>query len=359
MKKTLVCLSSGMTPQYRLDILRLMALPGGTEIQFRYDEGIVDETLRENLTKNAMRKASALLCYLDCTAENPQEGQVCPVVPCRHAKLIDSTKVGRFFILRFCLGEFADCADIAKLETKLPSSKPHWKKKDAVAEVKPSGLWCFNADLSHECAKSSAPEVWQATMTRLWRSKDFRAEEFFFNIEGIFERGERTSLTADDGEFKLSAAKEYEAKVFHFHPDSDAHQVPTGTTILRVTPGSSDLTSITTPTLPIDSPYDLKSFHLRSGSPASTQYSSLTIRFENESDAKAVPTQPQLFIPIKIVPSRIRLFLSTVVIAALLFLQQWISATAKGPIDHATTFVLGVLAVLTAALAVYSLKKPL
>ncbi len=66
MKKTLICLSSGMTPQYRLDVLRLMALPTGTEIQFRYDVALIDSDIREGLGQNAMQGSSVLLAYVDC-----------------------------------------------------------------------------------------------------------------------------------------------------------------------------------------------------------------------------------------------------------------------------------------------------
>jgi hypothetical protein len=348
-----------MMPQYRLDILRLMALPMKTEIQFRYDESLIEGNLRTGLAANEVRNAQALLCYLDCSADAPSEGEICPSIPCRHAVLLDSTKIGHFFMLRFRLGDFVDCPNRPSFEARTKVSNPRWKRKPNSGSLSPTGLWCFRADLAQTCRRSSNAETWQSIIERLWRSKDFATEEFFYKVEGIIERGRRSTLSAQKGEFTLKGAKEYEVKIFHYHPQSDAKERRVGGIQLIVKPGSNDLTSITSPSLPVDSSYDLKSFHIRSSSNVVTQYTSLTIRFENEKDGAVVASQPQLFLPMRVVPSLTRLFLSTFMIAGLLFLQQWTSATAKGPIDRHTTFVLGALAALTAVAAIYSLKKPL
>jgi hypothetical protein len=358
-KDTLICLSSGLTPQYRLDILRLMALPMKTEIQFRYDEDLIEAKLRVGLDANEMKNAEALLCYLDCSADAPPEGQICSSIPCRHGVLIDSTRIGHYFMLRFRLEDFADCPNLSSFESRTKASNPRWKREQESRRLGPIGLWCFYADLAQTCGRSSSAETWQSIIASLWQKKDFAEEEFFFKVEGIFERGRRSALSAHKGEFTLRGAKDYEVKIFHFHPRSDAQGTGVWGILLIVRPGSNDLGSITSPSLPVDSSYDLKSFHIRSSSNVVTQYTSLTIRFENEKDGAILASQPQLFLPMRVVPSFTRLFVSTFLIAGLLFLQQWISASAKGPIDWHTTSVLGALAVLTAVAAVYSLKKPL
>ena len=77
--------------------------------------------------------------------------------------------------------------------------------------------------------------------------------------------------------------------------------------------------------------------------------------------APAVPgsVHPELFLPLKVAPSWWRGILSVLVLTALLFGQQYISATSKGGIPHHTSYVLIGLAFLTAVIAVYALKKPL
>jgi uncharacterized protein (DUF362 family) len=80
-KQVIVCLSSGLTPQYRLDILRCLALPSGMSIQFRYGQALVGENLREELAANRLAGSVVLLAYVDYSEAYKQEGATCPVTP--------------------------------------------------------------------------------------------------------------------------------------------------------------------------------------------------------------------------------------------------------------------------------------
>jgi len=66
-KRVIVCLSSGLTPQYRLDILRCLALPARMSIQFRYGQSLIAENLREELAANRLAGSVVLLAYVDYT----------------------------------------------------------------------------------------------------------------------------------------------------------------------------------------------------------------------------------------------------------------------------------------------------
>src|ERR1035438_7805777 len=112
----LVCLSSGLTPQYRLDILRLLALPGGATIQFRYGEGILPSGLRENLSRNLLIGSRALLAYVDCASASRRSDDNCPIIPCRYASLLGSSAIGSRFILELRLDEFAPCPDLEQFQ---------------------------------------------------------------------------------------------------------------------------------------------------------------------------------------------------------------------------------------------------
>jgi hypothetical protein len=355
MKRRMLCLSSGRTPQYRLDVLRLLALPRGTEIQFRYDADIVESSLHDELEANSMQNTPVLLAHVDCNDDSKPVDQRCPVTPCRHGKLIDSKKLGNFFILRFTLLEFAPCAEWNVLSTKISDRSPHWTE----GRTDPVGLWCFSSDLVNDCPGADGPGAWQEVVKRLWRTKDFNEEEFFFSLTGIYSRNNKKSIAPHNGEFELNAGKEYEFKIFHFHPKSDGYKMPSNVAMLRLETGPDYLTPVTTPVLPIDSPYDLKSFHVRTGSPATSQYTSAVLRFVKQSDATAILSKPELFIPIKVKPSQAKLLISTLLIAMLLFLQQVITAIASGSISNTICLVQAGLAVLTALFVVYNLKKPL
>ncbi len=356
MMKTLVCLSSGMTPQYRLDVLSLMALPTGTEIQFRYDVVLIDSEIRGGLGQNALQDSSVLLAYVDCDPEDQSDGSR-PIIPCRQAKLIGSTQLGQYFILRFELQSFADCRNSSALARVLAAKSP----RRTAGQLQ--GMWAFSADFQALCGASDKIEVWQDIIKSLAGHKDFASERFFFTVTGIYPRGKGGALVPERGEFRLQSNSEYELRIFHFHPDSDAHGARSLSTVLKVVPGTNEIRAVTTPSLAIDSSYDLKSFHFRTHSPTTTDHTAFTVRFEGPAGEPDKPTepgrQPELFLPVTVSPSILRLGISLVALTLLLFGQQWIAATAKGAISQQTTSILCLLALFTAWVVVFGLKKPL
>jgi hypothetical protein len=355
-KKKLVCLSSGFTAQYRLDILRVMAMPEGAEIQFRYDINLIDAPIRSGLGNDELHKSPVLLAYLDLTQPLETPG-VRLIHPCRHAVLIGSEQLGQFVVLRFRLGPFSQCTDVAAFRKQLAPKSPEAK------DGKLQGFWVFENNFEKACLKSNEMTVWQAIMKELGSSSDFGSEDFFFRVMGLHRRGKDDAIAPSKGEYKLKASTEYEWKIFHFHPDSDSHKPTNVSTVIQVASASEDIKPVTSPLLAIDSSYDLKSFHFRTNAQTVTTYAAFTVKFDDTvhvEGASAVPsTHPELFLPVKIVPSWVRPILSVLALTALLFGQQYIAATSKGGIPHHISFVLLGLAFLTAILAVYALKKPL
>ena len=311
-----------------------------------------------------MHGSQVLLAYVDTNPDPARPDFSCPVVPARFSSLIGSDLLGQFLILRFRLAEFVECANKAELLQTFASKNP------AFTASKLGGFWCFPADFAKECMKSTNMKTWQDIVRTLSHFKDFGSEEYFMTLTGIFKARSEAPVAPKNGEFQLKANQEYAVKIFHFHPESDDHKMPLISTVLRVTAGSDDIKALTSPSLAIDSAYDLKAFFLRMPSPLTSDYTSITVSVENSSAATDAPgvapevgtkfaPKPELFLPVKIVPSSLRYLLSILVMSALLFCQQYIAATSKGEIPHRTTEYLGVLAILTAVLAVYTLKKPL
>ncbi|WP_260705687.1 DUF5336 domain-containing protein [Edaphobacter flagellatus] len=353
MKKGLICLSSGTTPQYRLDILRVMALPEGAEIQFRYDGDLIDAASRLHFGRDQKHDTPALLAHLDLTVPVTTAGPR-PIHPCRHAKLIASEELGQFYILRFRLGAFCQCSDLDGFRKHLATKGP--QAKDGKLE----GHWVFEDEFTKACTTSNEMGVWQASMKDLGKTADYDKESFFFRVIGLYRRGSDHAVKPADGEYKLKSNTEYEWRVFHFHPESDAHQTSSVSTLIQVNSMSDDIVPVTSPELAIDSSYDLKSFHFRTKAVTATDYTSFTIKFQDVVPTGSVgAVHPELFLPLKVVPSWWRAILSVLGLTVLLFLQQYISATAKGGIPHHTSYALLGLAFLTALVAVYALKKPL
>lgn len=354
--KPLICLSSGIEPRYRLDVLRLLALPIGTNIQFRYAEDLIPNHLLESLATNKLASTTVLLAHVDCTPEARHSDLKCPITPCRYARLNRSARIGHFFILSFILAEFAPCSDLYEFDKQISSQRPTWNK----AEDKIDGKWCFDWPEDHQtCPRVNSTEAWQHIITVLSQKRDFSTESFFFTVTGIYPRGSEELLVPESGEFNFRADRNYEARIFHFHPLGDMRTMPTNSALIKVEVSSPQLVSITAPNLPIDSPYDLKSFHFQASDSTKVQFAALVIRIDGRTDGKPIETQPELYLPAKVKPASFRLFASALVIGILLWLQQWLSATAKGPIGVQSTTILLALALATAFIVVFGLKKPL
>src|SRR4051794_24776550 len=97
-----VCLSSGSTPRYREDILRSLAMPVGTILQFRYERRYLTQAVSTAVEDGRAESQTALVVYVD--QNNPA---VPPsYVPCRFAEVRRVTSHGTTLSLELALGHF-------------------------------------------------------------------------------------------------------------------------------------------------------------------------------------------------------------------------------------------------------------
>lgn len=351
--KSLLCLSSGLTPQYRLDILRSLALPLGTYVQFRYGEDIIAKSLRTPLARNEMCGAKALLAHVDCNLAARQSDGLCRITPCRYSVLVNSRKLGSFYFLQFRVEEFAYWGDSASSQREICGDRPFWTTANELA-----GLWCLELEISEQAwLKEKQLEGWQNVIKLLKKSEDFAKEPFFFAVEGLYLRGEEHPCEAVDGEFVLRSERDYVIRIFHFHPDADKIKMTVGAGVINVDVSQPQIEAVTSPTLPVASPYDLKSFHFRTAASPASKFGFVVVRCAQDSGEPNI-SQPELFIPIKVKLAWLRTTILIFTIAALLFVQQYLSVQAKGAVSEGIVVALVVLALATAVVAVLGLKKP-
>lgn len=182
----LLCLSSGLAPQYRLDILRLLAMPRGATIQFRYGQDILPDGLRPLLAKNEIVGARVLLAYLDCSSSARRSDGTCPIMPCRHASLVGSKSTGTRYFLELRLEEFAPCSDLDGLQKSVAGNRPHWSAVESGKHEVPVGHWCLESPAGEQaCAKSAEISAWETIVTQLKEVEAFQDEQLFFAVEGL------------------------------------------------------------------------------------------------------------------------------------------------------------------------------
>src|SRR5262245_8496653 len=73
----LILLSSSRRKRYRDDILRCLAAPIGTQVQFRYSEKLVEHPIWER--PDQFEGKPGLVCSVDLSTV----GRACPIVPVR------------------------------------------------------------------------------------------------------------------------------------------------------------------------------------------------------------------------------------------------------------------------------------
>ena len=354
----LLCLSSGLAPQYRLDILRLLALPRGGSIQFRYGATILPDSLRLPLSKNAIIGAKVLLAYVDCSAPARRSDGTCPITPCRHASLVSSKTIGTKVFLELRLDEFAPCSDLESFQKSVSGNRPHWDAADAGSLV---GHWCLESSVSQQaCSRSAEISAWEGIVTELNKVETFRDEPLFFAVEGLSTRKSTTHLHPEEAEYRLESERDYELKIYHFHPKGDEIAMDRGTAVIKVEVSEPYIKPVTSPAMPIDSPYDLKTFRFRTQTATMPGYGSIVIRIDDRITGKPIESQPELYIPVRLAPSFLRPLLLAAILGILLAAQQLATISiTKGAISLGTVVWVAVLGLLTGGVAVYGLKKPM
>ena len=110
-------LSSGARPRYRDDIIRVLALPLGGELQFRYERSLIAEDLLARFRSNDLRRETGLICYLSAgNRATPTQ-----IVPCRFASILYTEVVGTSHIIRLEMREFAQIDEEALKKLLAPS----------------------------------------------------------------------------------------------------------------------------------------------------------------------------------------------------------------------------------------------
>src|SRR5262245_22369376 len=120
----LLFLSSGARPRYREDIVRLLALPIGGRLQFRYDLSIVDTALVEAAKRGKLTGERALVCYL----WNRAEGAPVEYVPCRLVEVLTAEIVGSSFVVVFKVGNYARAESPWAFDAEDERRLPKWSR---------------------------------------------------------------------------------------------------------------------------------------------------------------------------------------------------------------------------------------
>lgn len=261
----LVLLSSGATPRYRDDIIRILALPAGADLQFRYDRRYIDPALLQKIEAGEVHDEKAIVLYLWSDRDKLHT----EIVPCRFVNVVGIDFAGSSCIIRLRAENFATGLDDATFKATLTEGErsllPRWEPKPEVG-ASLIGKFFFSIDdakLSNYATNNLS--AFEETAIALVRYKDFveAPATIFFTVRRVIKigkRGERLSGTLGPqplgGSYQLLSGQPYQIEVYTFVPP----KVELKTSKLHI---DSSVSAVEFPLghqVENDSRYDLKNF---------------------------------------------------------------------------------------------------
>jgi hypothetical protein len=269
-------LSSDYSPRYKQDILRCLAAPIGSVVQFRYDKVHIPEDVLKKLVSTG--------------TQFPLEGVVCsvatkgigvlPIVPVRKVRVQKPRVHGETISIKLVVDQVvvADSAGFtSELDSLTNNRVPRIKEEGQNAE----GYYLFEAEMPSKTEVGSSVSIWERTVSALRQQHAYKDEPFFWVALGI-ESSDKQLDTSELHPWRnvIEPRGEYRLLVYHFQPRGG----PRPDSKMEVTFGDL-LQSVTPPDTKIDSRYDLKSWWFSSSDNAQrTQPTWIRIRTADSWD---------------------------------------------------------------------------
>ena len=257
----IVLLSSASRTRYSDDIIRILALPRGGQMQFRYANSWLSGDVRRQVPRTMLAGSYALVCYLaDGAAAVSHE-----IVPVRLVRIIRAEQVGSSYIFTIEAQDFVSGLDDAAIRSAASDADRAQLSGPATGS---GTLFAFTADLDHRPHRDAGLVAFEATALALSAHAPFnRPETAFYTVLRVvrlsakswFNSWPRPSAIAQ-GAFDLASGQRYECEVYclrHYTPSADT-PLPHLSLGVAATESTLDFASATRS--PIDSKYDVKRF---------------------------------------------------------------------------------------------------
>lgn len=279
-----ICLSSGAKPRYRQDVIRSIAMPRGSRLQFRYRLDLVAERVKQRIKDGTYKDIKTLIAYLD-QQDRTKEPEL---VPCRFARLVHAQIHGTTTSLVFVLEEFAYAESIEAFnnQARLASGDTLPSRKSPEDKYAEGAFWLEVGDeaLSNVISTRDLGD-WEKIVCQLLQHEDFKTENCFYMIEGLYEAENEEKINMKLGSYHLKPSQEYEVRIYHFLPRTAKKTVS-----LRLSISRPSISFTTNCVLTIDSEYDMKHICFKTGRPALSEKSVLSVFRTNGDTGNEIET---------------------------------------------------------------------
>ena len=279
-----ICLSSGARPRYRQDIIRSIAMPRGSRLQFRYRLDLVAERVKQRIKDGTYKNIRVLIAYLD----QQDRTKVPELVPCRFARVVHAQIHGSTTSLVFVLGEFAYAENVEAFnnQARLASGDTLPLRKRPEDKFAEGAFWLEVGDeaLSNVISTRDLGD-WEKIVCQLLHHEDFKTENCFYMVEGLYEAEEEKKINMKFGSYHLKPSQEYEVRIYHFLP-----KIAPKTVSLRLSVSRPSITFTTNCVQTIDSEYDMKRIRFKTGRPVLSEKSVLSVFRTNGDVSNEIET---------------------------------------------------------------------
>lgn len=348
-----VCLSSGTSPRYREDIIRALALPTGTVLQFRYDKRYWTQAVRTAVEQGTAKGQDALIVYID----QATQGQPPTYAPCRYAQIKNVAEHGTTVSLELVVGEYAYAENLAGfnhwISATFPADLPAWQEDKIQGKY-----WLKAPQEATSVVRTNSLGDWEKVVTQLAAHTEFDAESCFYTVTSVRRAKATSSLVPVEGAYQLKGGKSYELAVYHYHPNKQ----PTDR-FLEVKLAGGGVEFTTNPVMRIDSRYDQKVIRFQTHGNPTQKIAFLTFVWGKDGyDA----TRWSFDLPIAVQGMFWQSVGYAIAVAVLLAGPQLFSAWNSVDASDAkavgkainVTIVTSIVTLVTGVFAVFALKKP-
>ncbi len=175
-----ILLSSASSPRYREDILRCLAAPVCSLVQFRYDKRYLSEDLQQRIDKKQLTMpADAVVCFLESGGDG-----LATLVPVRKVIIKALIVHGGSISLTLEIREVCFTEDPAKFSREIDTLSGSLSPRRELSRLEGKFFFALSA---HPGTLRSGRElgVWEKTVTTLASRQEFASEPFFWTVVGL------------------------------------------------------------------------------------------------------------------------------------------------------------------------------
>jgi hypothetical protein len=285
---TLVLLSSNAQPRYADDIVRVLALPAGSQIQFRYGARLVQRQVSQRIANEQLAGQRALICYLTSGSDSaPRE-----MVPVRIASVIRAERVGSSCLFTLAVGEYLHGLQDNDIRHGVSDETQRMLPQHTSTETEGEAHYAFLSNVPSSNWTKNVGRPFEGTVQALSQHAPFNADDFtFYAVHRIAKLPTHSwfgtwpkPLQASRGIFTLRSGERYEIQTYTYSVNNAADGL-----FLSAKPDDGFVQLVSRGVVPVDSRYDIKSFVFATEADTHRRFGGITLGL-----AAGNPVQEQL-----------------------------------------------------------------